>query len=537
MSISIRQRVVAACLAGCLAPAPAAAQAQEISAFMQSLAGEASGDGAVASFYRDTGYEAIWTDPEEDDRARLSALIVAVEASATHALPRGRFTEQDIRQRLTAVRTEANRARTEAELSRLFLDYAHAVQSGILDPDRTGAGIKRTAPRRDGAELLSRLVEEAPGKVMRSLPPATPEYANLVRARMDLARTVAAGGWGGEVPAGRLELGDSGPGVVALRNRLIAMGFLDRTASDTFDSDTFDEELDATIRRFQEEHGLLVDGIVGGNTLEELNASAEERLGQVVVAMERERWLNLDRGARHVWVNLADFSARLIDDGKVTFETRAVTGAASSDRQSPEFSDQMDHMVINPTWHVPRSIAVNEYMPDFKRNPYAHRQLTIYYQGQPVSRERINWPVVTAGNWPFELKQPPSNSNALGLVKFMFPNRWNIYLHDTPAKDLFGRTSRAFSHGCIRLQEPFEFAYTLLERQTDDPVGFFQSRLDTGRETRVNLETPVPVHLVYRTAFTTPTGELRFRPDIYGRDATVRAALEAAGVEIGGLPS
>jgi murein L,D-transpeptidase YcbB/YkuD len=295
--------------------------------------------------------------------------------------------------------------------------------------------------------------------------------------------------------------------------------------------------MDEAVRRFQEEHGLAVDGVVGGATLAEINLSAEDRLGQVVVAMERERWLNIDRGRRHVWVNLADFSAKIVDDGKVTVETRAVVGATPSDRQSPEFSDQMEHLIVNPSWHVPRSIAVKEYLPSFRANPNANGHLTIYYRGQPVARDRINWPVVTAGNWPFELKQAPSRSNALGLVKFMFPNQWDIYLHDTPAKELFNRSARAYSHGCIRLQDPFDFAYALLARQTDDPEGLFKSRLDTGRESRIDLDVPVPVHLVYRTAFTTPRGALRFRPDIYGRDRAILAALEDAGVAITDLPS
>jgi murein L,D-transpeptidase YcbB/YkuD len=180
---------------------------------------------------------------------------------------------------------------------------------------------------------------------------------------------------------------------------------------------------------------------------------------------------------------------------------------------------------------------VNEYLPSFRRNPNANGHLTIYYRGQAVARDRINWPVVTAGNWPFELKQAPSRSNALGLVKFMFPNQWNIYLHDTPAKELFDRSERAFSHGCIRLHQPFDFAYALLSRQTDDPEGLFEAKLNTGRETRIDLDEHVPVHLVYRTAFTTPRGELRFRPDIYGRDRAILSSLEDAGVVIADLPS
>lgn len=508
------------------------ASAQGIDPFSQDISAAVLEHAEVAAFYRGNDYAAIWTDAEADDRRRLEALLAAFRQSDIHALPEGKFVEARIRDLVDSIRTEADRARAEADLSALYLDYAHSVQSGILDADKTVNGIKRQSPRRDGAELLSRLVNEVPEEVMRSLPPSTPEYANLLRAKVQLGRTIEAGGWGAPAMAGRFEAGDRGPGVIALRDRLIALGYLPATTSDTFDP-----SMDAAVRKFQEDYGLAVDGVVGGATLAELNRSPEERLGQIVVAMERERWLNIDRGRRHIWVNLANFRAQIIEDGEVTYDTRSVVGADSSDRRSPEFSDEMDHMVINPTWHVPRSIAVNEYLPSFRRNPNANPQLTIYYKGQPVARNRINWPAVTAGNWPFYLKQKPSSSNALGLVKFMFPNKWNIYLHDTPSKSLFDTAERAYSHGCIRLQKPFELAYALLAPQTNDPEGFFRAKLNTGKETRVDLDRPVPVHLVYRTAFSSPRGEIQFRPDVYGRDAQILSALENAGVEIADLRS
>jgi murein L,D-transpeptidase YcbB/YkuD len=508
------------------------ADAEAITPFMQGVARAAAEDEAVAAFYRSHGYEAIWTDAEEDDRARLAALVTALSRSDHHALPVDTFTENAVRRHLRGVRTEADRGRAEVELSRLFLAYAHAVQSGVTSPDAISEEIKRTAPRREGADLLQRLVDEPPAQAMRSLPPATPEYAHLVRARTELKRAAAAGGWGVAVPKGRYEIGSVGDGVVLLRNRLIAMGYLPRTAQAVYDDNFAD-----AVRRFQADHGLVVDGIAGGETVAEINREPRDRLAQVVVAMERERWLNVDRGARHIWVNLADFSVTLLDQGVPRFATKAVVGAARDDRRSPEFSDVMDHMVINPSWHVPRSIAINEYLPSFRANRYANRHLLVYYRGQPIARERINFSAVTPQNWPFQLRQPPSRSNALGLVKFMFPNRWNIYLHDTPEKHLFDRTVRAYSHGCIRLHQPFEFAYTLLEPQTGDPRGFFEAQLATGRETRVDLETEVPVHLVYRTAFATERGRMQFRQDVYGRDRAVIAALEAAGVEVVGRGS
>jgi murein L,D-transpeptidase YcbB/YkuD len=252
--------------------------------------------------------------------------------------------------------------------------------------------------------------------------------------------------------------------------------------------------------------------------------------------MERERWINRDLGDRHVLVNLTDFKARIIDHGKVYFETRAVIGKNLETHRTPEFSDVMEHMVINPTWNVPRSIAVKEYLPALKRNPYSNGHLNLIdARGQVVDRGAVDFAAFTEKNFPFDMKQPPSARNALGLVKFMFPNANNIYLHDTPAKSLFSRDVRAFSHGCIRLNDPFDFAHALLAWQSDDPKGLFKSHLNTGRETQVDLVAPLPVHLIYRTAVGQPKGHVTYRRDVYGRDATIWNALARQGVELTGV--
>ncbi|MCJ7873909.1 L,D-transpeptidase family protein, partial [Phaeobacter sp. J2-8] len=178
-------------------------------------------------------------------------------------------------------------------------------------------------------------------------------------------------------------------------------------------------------------------------------------------------------------------------------------------------------------------ITTNEYLPLMRnnRNAVSHLQV-IDSRGRVVPRSAVNFAAYSGRTFPFYLRQPPSNSNALGLVKFMFPNSNNIYLHDTPAKSLFAHEVRAYSHGCIRLAEPFEFAYALLAVQTDDPVSFFQTRLQSGKNQRVNLEQPIQVHLIYRTAFTDAKGRVHYVADIYGRDAQVYQALRNAGVAL-----
>jgi murein L,D-transpeptidase YcbB/YkuD len=249
--------------------------------------------------------------------------------------------------------------------------------------------------------------------------------------------------------------------------------------------------------------------------------------------MERERWLGDTLGSRHIWVNLADFKAKIIEDQAIVFETRTVLGVNDESMRSPEFSDKMEYMVINPTWHIPVSIAKNEYLPELKKDPESLPFLNLFdSSGSIVDRESIDFSILGKDYFPYEMKQLPSTTNALGLVKFMFPNPYNIYLHDTPAKDLFMKEVRDFSHGCIRLHEPFDFAYALLEKQTDEPRIEFQSALKSKKETIILLSKSVPVHITYRTAFTKVGGGIEYRRDIYGRDEKIYNALVEQGLDL-----
>jgi L,D-transpeptidase YcbB len=523
--------VAAAALVATLGLSAAPVRA-EFPAFRLGLAEGASSDAAVAEFYRVHDYAPLWTDGSPEAGLRLAALIRALEDVHLHGLPDAAFDAGALRARLSGDMSERALGRLEADLTALFLRYAHDVQSGILDPGGIIPDIKRDLKRRDPQEILQGLVSAAsPDAYFRSLPPSSGEYTRLMRARMGLEATVERGGWGPQVSARRLDPGDSGPGVVALRDRLVAMGLLQRTASATYDA-----AMTTAVQDFQLRHGLSPDGVAGEGTLAQINVGPEERLRSVLVAMERERWMNYDRGERHIWVNIPDFRTQIVYQGKVVFETKSVVGRNENDRRTPEFSDEMNHMVVNPTWHVPRTLAVKDYLPRLQANPMSNGYLRITdRRGQLVDRASTDFSQYSVSNFPFDIKQPPGPRNALGLVKFMFPNQWNIYLHDTPDKHLFDREARNYSSGCIRLADPFDFAHALLALQTDDPHGFFQSTLRTGRETQVDLVQDIPVHLVYRTAFTDAKGALHFRRDVYGRDARLWQALAEAGVELPGV--
>ncbi len=510
--------------------APRAGSAQ-VTAFKQAIAEAAAQDDDIAAFYRANGYSPIWTGAGHVDRNRRAELLRAIRSVASHGLPVARYDPEGLMNTLASVRTARDRGMAEVEMSRVFLKYARDIQTGMLTPKSIDPAMVREIPYRERGTYLSGLAEAKPAAFFRALPPTSMEYNALIKEKVAMERLLLSGGWGATVPAKSLKPGDSGNAVIALRNRLIAMEYLERTNTREYDAD-----MQAAVQQFQIAHGLNDDGVAGVATMNQINVGVEKRLQSVLVALERERWFNTERGKRHILVNLPDFSAKIIDDDKLTFYTRSVIGANRDDRPTPEFSDTMTHMVVNPSWYVPRSIVTKEYLPALKRNYNAASHIEITdRRGRKINRAAVNFSQFTERNFPYAMRQPPSKSNALGLVKFMFPNKYNIYLHDTPAKSLFSRDVRAFSHGCVRLAQPFEFAYELLSKQEADPKGHFQSILRSRSETKVVLDTPVPVHLIYRTAVTNARGHTEYRADVYGRDAKIWNALSRAGVVLGGV--
>ncbi len=495
----------------------------QVTAFKQAVAEAASRDKDIAAFYQATNYKAIWTT---NNSSRRNALLNALADAPSHGLPT--YDVDALKAKMKAARNPRDRGLVEVELSRVFLDYSTSLQTGVLVPAKVISEIKRQVPYRERVSYLTNFAKSNPGGFFRALRPKSPEYGRLMKEKIRLERQMGAGGWGAAVAAKSLKPGDQGNAVLSLRNRLISMGYLNRSNAVSYDGN-----IQKAVQQFQISHGLNPDGVAGPSTIEQLNIPPEERLKSVLVAMERERWMNMDKGQRHILVNLTDFTAKIVENDQVTFETRSVIGARDADRRTPEFSDEMETLVINPTWNVPRSITVKEYLPMLKRNRNAASHLRIVDRnGRTVPRSAINFSAYSNKSFPYSMKQPPSDGNALGLVKFLFPNRYNIYLHDTPTKHLFAREVRAYSHGCIRLADPFDFAYALLAKQEKDPVGFFQARLKSGRETPVALEKHVPVHIIYRTAFVPNKGRANYRDDIYGRDRAIWNALAKAGVEL-----
>lgn len=489
----------------------------------------------VRAVYEAREHRPIWIG--EDNQTRARALLAAVRSASDHGLPAGRYEADALEAALNAAQgPEA--AAAELLATRIYLSYAQDLISGALEPSAINREIAVKPPRRPEGALLEAVANSTPRAFFKALAPRHPDYTRLLAEKKRLEAEVANDATP-QLGSRTMRQGSKGPNVVALRTRLGQLGYggpADPAAAGQELSEVFDADLRATVRQFQKDRGLVADGIVGPGTLRAFGGTARDKLQKVIVGLERERWLNRDRGQRHIIVNIADFSFNLYEDGKVAFHSITVVGRGTSDRRTPEFHDEMTHMVVNPTWHVPSSIAGKEYLPTLKRNGGLRGLKVINRSGRVVQPGTVDFTKYSAKNFPFSIKQPPGPRNALGRVKFMFPNRYNIYLHDTPSKNLFKREVRAFSHGCIRVQRPFDFAYALLKPQSADPQAAFDSWLKTGREQYVNLVTPVPVYLTYKTAFV-EDGKVSYRPDVYGRDKGLWKALVDAGLETPGADS
>jgi len=291
----------------------------------------------------------------------------------------------------------------------------------------------------------------------------------------------------------------------------------------------FDPALVDAVKAFQARHGLEQDGLIGQNTLAELNVPAQERVRQILLNLERRRWMADNPGERYVFVNLADFELKVVDGPRTVFDTRVVVGAPY--HRTPVFSGEMTYLELNPYWNVPPSIARKELLPKIKADPgyLAANNFELLSDWSESARvldpHTIDWSAVTPERFTYKLRQGPGPGNALGFVKFMFPNQFNIYLHDTPARGLFARDVRDFSHGCIRVQDPETFGSFVLDRQPGWSLDAINAAIATGKRQIVSLEQPLPVHIAYLTAWVNKDGSVNFRRDVYGRDAILAAAL------------
>ncbi len=282
------------------------------------------------------------------------------------------------------------------------------------------------------------------------------------------------------------------------------------------------------VKAFQAGSGLDADGAVGPATLRALNRGPDGKINQVLVNMERWRWMPDDLGRRHLRANIAGFDVTAWNDG--VKERTHLTIVGRTYRKTPVFSDNISYLVLNPWWETPDSLATRDKIPTFRKDPATVERLGFQIldrQGAVVQSSSIDWNTVGPGNFPYRIRQRPGELNALGQVKIMFPNKHNVYLHDTPSKGLFAQRQRAFSSGCLRTENPLDLSAWLLSETQQWTRARIDEVVQTGRETRVNLSKPMPVHILYFTVENEGEYGVRYLDDIYDRDAKVLAGLKA----------
>jgi len=481
----------------------------------------------LAAFYKDRLFLPAWSGPTAD------ALIAAIAASAEEGLTPAHYHLA----RLLELRAAAARAPEDSVLAELdlllsdaFLVLASHYSYGSIDPAAMAADWPPSPKRKELATTLKQAL--AAGKIresLHSLLPDSPGYASLRKLHAQYKTLAGSTAWP-VVPGGlKLQKGDTNSRVQALRHRLMAAGEL---ATESQESPQFDANLEQAVKAFQRRHGLHDDGVVGPATLAALNTPLTTRLSQISANLERWRWLPHKTEPRYLLVNIPGFELTAIENEQPVLEMAVIVGKTS--RQTPELSSNVSSVVVNPYWEIPRNIIRQDMIPRLRKEPdYLHRMGIRILRGwgpgtQELDPAQFNWKKITPGNFHFRMRQDPGPVNALGRLKFMFPNTHDVYLHDTPAKELFRKDIRAFSSGCIRVAKPLELAGYLLQKTSLQSSAALEAALATEKSTYHTLATRIPLHVVYRTAWVDGAGTLQFRQDIYGRDALLASALAHA---------
>ena len=415
-----------------------------------------------------------------------------------------------------------NAALVELFFTAFYVNYATDLKIGRLTPQKVDPKNFRNRKTVDVLAIMTGFAAQPePDDFLDSFESQNPHYQAL-KKMLSLYRAMGETvDWDAIAMGDNIQPGASDPRIPEIRERLMLTG--DHPGGDD-EGEVYDSATVLAVRSFQLRNGLESKGVVGKQTILALNVPPADRARQVMLNMERWRWMPENLGEHHYMVNLASFELNEVQNHDIIDRMDVVVGAVAT--QTPEFSDELEYVEINPTWTVPYSIATGEMLPKLRRNPSAYASdFEVFRNGKLTSWGGINWNAYGKGNFPFTFRQKPGPKNALGKVKFMLPNPYNIYLHDTPSKDKFLATTRAFSHGCIRLSRPMDLAYHLV----GDIAGWSKQKIDAafagGKTTRVRLPENIPVHLIYATAFEGDGGSIEFRPDIYGRDRKLDAAL------------
>ncbi|MCG3205686.1 MAG: hypothetical protein KCHDKBKB_02408 [Elusimicrobia bacterium] len=424
---------------------------------------------------------------------------------------------------------EKDQMHLELTLTDAFLSYGSDLLSGRTNPfdvdDDWFAG-RRTG---DLPVTLEKAIQSREvRKTLESLLPVHPVYQRMRVALARYRQMEKNGGWP-ILPAGpSIQKGDRDKRLSTLRRRLSYEGDLNQKPHA---KPVFDSALERGLKKFQARVGLAPDGILGKDTLKALNVPVTERVQQIRLNMERCRWLPGDLGERHIFVNVPSFTLHLVDNSRDTLSMKVVVGRKM--RQTPVFSSKMTHIVFNPPWSVPVNVARTDILEHIQEEPdYLTRHKFEVFDGYeenaaPLDPVTVDWTTVTSTNLRYKFRQKSGPLNALGRIKFLLPNRFDVYLHDTPSRSLFSKTVRDFSSGCIRVEKPVELAEVLLNDENRWSKEKIEAAINESTEQIIPLPEPVPVHLMYWTAWVDERDNVQFREDIYGRDVALVHALNS----------
>jgi len=478
---------------------------------------------AIVQHYRTTGFRPIWLAAGKlSDRGRN--LLHTLAAADAEGLESARYLPpvlQAFDQPLPETDPTAM-ARLDLGLTAAAVRYARDASGGQFDPRRLSLYNDITPQWVTPSQALKVLAwSPFPVEYLTSLHPKHPAYAAM---KTELAALRQAGPPEPVVPIEQGKLvkpGQSDERLPAVRARLAQRGFPLPSDEVVLDETILDDELSNRLKDFQKSAGVKNTGLLGNKTIEALNRNQNiDRIPQLLDNLERLRWLPKSLGKRYVFVNQPAFEVRVMDGSEEVWRSRVIVGKPMT--QTAVFHDEIEMVVFNPSWGVPQSIIANEYLPKLRDDPGYLDRLgfkVVDARGRVVPSEAVDW-WAYGSKVPYGIQQPPGSDNALGELKFLFPNSHDIYMHDTPNRELFERQVRAFSHGCVRVQNPREFAQILLGWDSAK----VDANTDSGKSQTVKLAAKVPVHIAYFTAWPDETGKIQYFNDIYGRDKAMETA-------------
>jgi murein L,D-transpeptidase YcbB/YkuD len=474
----------------------------------------------INGYYQEAAGELLWIGT-----GRMPAFIARIKAAGDDGLDPQAYPAGQLERLATA--SEGSDARSQATIelffSAAFLEFASDMKVGRLLPRKIDPNFFLQDKMIDQTGALEQLAASASiAAFFDAWEPQGTDYAGLKLGLAEYRAVADAGGWQ-SIPLGAaLKPGASDPRIPALRARL---AITDGSAPpDGADPERYDEALEAVVQGFQARHGLEADGVVGNASIAALNKPVDQRIDEIVAAMERIRWMPDNLGKEYLIVNIAGFDLKWIKGETLYDRMNVVVGKPYT--RTPVFSDAIRYLEFNPYWNVPPGIALKEELPNLRKNAAARAAagFEAVRGGEVIPLTAIDWNQYGPGNFPFQIRQRPGPKNALGQVKFMFPNKFDVYLHDTPSRNLFERAERAFSHGCIRVSRPIDLAEKVLAGVPGWTPQRIKAVLAEGKNTTVNLVERLPIHITYLTAWS-ENGRLNFRNDIYDQDKKLISAL------------